>query len=782
MFNVRKQLKFIAKNVVTISLIFFFISFSFNLNGIETLGAKKNLFRIDSIEIQGVKKVEKEAVLEKINSKKNSILDNYTLKRDLEKIYGMKYFESVEAHRKTESGKNILIFKLKEKPLIGKISIIGNDEVETEDITAQIKSKEFSILDVNTLKIDIGALQKLYEEKGFYLASISYSLKNISKENVEVIFNIKEFDKVRVKKIIFLGNSAFVDEELKGIMETKEEGLFSGMGESGSFREFNFHTDIERIKYFYKTKGYLQVGIGTPQITISEDKKWVFVTLKLIEGPQFSINKISFQGEILFPNKNLKKKISLKEGSIYSEQTLRIDIQRLTELYQDEGYAFANVLRTLNVIPGENKVNVEFSFEKGKIAHFGKIIIKGNTRTRDKVIRRELRIQEGQKFSGRDLRRSKENVNRLGFFEVGAVVFNTVSPPGKDDVLDVEVTVKERNTGQIQLGAGYSSASGGFLNASIAETNFMGYGQNLSFSTQFSENQQTFNLGFTEPYLFDSKWTAGFDLFRSLTKNKLKDSSEEYKYRRKGFSARIGYPIFDYTRLFLTYKFENTYIQNSTDPTIKPELENGIASSITTSIVRDKRNNRMEPSAGYYLRASTEYAGIGGDKKWLKYEGDARYFYKVYGDLIFRTRLSLGKMERVDGQEIPLTENYKLGGQRSLRGYHGGTVGPTQTFVVDEIAKDYVVGGLFSIFGTIEFEHPMAREAGLKWVVFFDAGNVFRKKMGEDDNYSLLADYGVGFRWFSPIGVLRFEFGFPLNKMKNQEDDMKFFLDIGQLF
>ena len=192
--------------------------------------------------------------------------------------------------------KNYLIFKVKEKPIITSIVLEGNDELDEEDLLGQIKSKEFSILDVNTIKSDVKSLQKFYEEKGYYLASVDYQIRQTSPENVELVFNIKEFDKVRVKKITFLGTKAFSQEQLKSIMETREEGLFSFVTNSGNFKEFNFQTDIERLKYFFKTKGYLQVNVGTPEVTVSEDKKWVFITVKITEGPQFSINRISFQG------------------------------------------------------------------------------------------------------------------------------------------------------------------------------------------------------------------------------------------------------------------------------------------------------------------------------------------------------------------------------------------------------------------------------------------------------------------------------------------------------
>ncbi len=746
---------------------------SFSTWAVDDLGPKVDLFHVKKVEVRGLKKVEQEAVLEKIGLREGMQVDNYVLRKDIQKIYSMKYFDWVEAQQEGDN----LIFVVKEKPIITKLKVVGNNDIDFDDLKGQIKTKEFAILDVNTVKSDVAALQKYYEEKGYYLASIDYELKKINEENTELIFNVKEFDKVRVKKINFLGNNAFSDEQLKDIMETREDALFAFMNNSGNFKEFNFQTDVERLKYFYKTKGYLQVNVGTPEITVSEDKKWVFIAVKVQEGPQFTINDITFQGELLFPEEKLMEKLTLKKEKTYSEELLRNDIQALTEMYQDEGYAFANVLRTLHVVPGENKVDVEFSFEKGKIAYFGKIHVKGNSKTRDKVIRRELQIKEGVRFSGSALRISKENVNRLGFFEPNSVVFNTVSPKGKDDVLDVEISVKERNTGQISLGAGYSTATGAFLNASISQNNFQGLGQTLSFGLTLANTQKTFNLGFTEPYLFDTQWTAGADIFQ--TQN---SSSNSYSYKSKGFDLRVGHPVWDYTRLFVTYKMEDTQIQDLNDPTLDAETENGLSSSINTNLVLDKRDNKYEPTKGIYTSVAAEYAGLGGDKYWYKSELDSRYYYNVIGDLVFRSRLYSAKLEQVDGHKIPRTEKFTLGGSRNLRGYTYEAIGPQRT-VADNTGfiRTFNEGGLFTAFTQVEFEHPLAREAGLKWVVFFDAGNVYQTHIGENKNYNMKMDYGFGFRWFSPIGVLRFEWGKPINP-EVKDAGSQFHFDIGQLF
>ena len=740
---------------------------------VTSIGPRKNLFKIDIIKIEGLKKVEKEAILEKISAYKGLEVNNYIIKNDLEKIYNLKYFDFVEAHHKIIKGKNYLIYKVVEKPIVGRITLKGNSEIDDDDLNSEIKTKEYSILDINTIKNDVIALLKHYEGKGFYLANIKYELKKIDKENVELIFNISEYDKVRVKKIIFLGNKAFAGKELKNIMETREDSLFSFMSGAGNFKEFNFQTDIERIKYFYKTKGHLLVNVGVPEITVSEDKKWVFITIKVNEGPSYSINQVSYDGEVLFTESKLKESTKLKEGETYSEELLRKDIQRLTEMYQDKGYAFANVLRHIDIVPGENKVNIKYSFEKGKMAYFGKISVVGNNKSRDKVIRRELKIREGVKFSGTDLRISKENVSRLGFFEPGSVVFNTISRKGEDDVLDIEINVKEKNTGQISLGAGYSTATQFFLQSSITQNNFMGKGQTLSFSLSLSGDQKTFNLGFTEPYAFDSKWTLGGDIFKTSDTR-----SESYQFKKKGFDVRVGHPIFDYTRLFVTYKLENTDLESKNDATLQEDVGKYYTSSVRTTVIRDKRNHRSEPSKGYYLSVSSEYAGLGGDKKWFKNEFDARYFKRVWKDLVFRSRLYTAKIETVSGLRIPRSERLTLGGSRNLRGYSHEAIGPKKT--VPNIDKDgtitYNEGGSFSSFVSFEFEHPLAREAGLKWVLFFDAGDA-----GKYNDFKLHKDYGFGFRWFSPIGILRFEFGYPLDA-DDGERGSQFHFDIGQLF
>ncbi|MFL5785729.1 MAG: outer membrane protein assembly factor BamA [Bacteriovoracaceae bacterium] len=752
----------------------------------EIIGPIKEMFKVDAIEFTGNRKVESEAIQEKIGTRPDMILDNYLLRKDLSRIYEMKYFEDVAAYHKQAKGKNILLFRLKEKPIISKIEFSGNDEINDDDLKEQVKTREFNILDISTLKNDILLLQKHYEEKGYFLAQATYQLKEAKNGSVEVKFKIKEWDKVRVKKIMFLGNKAIQDNELKAFMQTREETYFSFLSGSGNFKEINFQTDVERLKYYYKTRGYLQVNIQNPEVTASEDKKWIFITVRLQEGPQFSVNDISFNGELLFTEQEMMEKLKIKKGDIYNEENLRLDIQTLTEMYQDKGYAFANVLRTLEVVPGENKVDIVFSFEKGVIAYFGKITMKGNTKTRDKVIRRELRIKEGEMYSGSKLRTSKENVNRLGFFQQESVIFNTITRKGTDNILDVEISIKERPTGQISLGAGYSTATKGFIQASVAQNNFRGLGQNINLNLSYSNRQQIYNIGFTEPYLFDTKWTAGSDYYQTVSY-----FIRSFAYKKRGGDFRVGHPIFDYTRLFLTYRYEDNTVQNVINSGIDKNVENGSGSSLQASLIRDKRNNIFEPTSGYYASSSMEYTGLGGTYRWLKGDLEGRYYKPIWGDLVLRTRATVSQLFKTTTREIPRVERFSMGGARNMRGYNLEDIGPRRLALNTNTnqVEAFNFGGLFNLLTTVELEHPLIKEAGLKWVVFYDTGNVWENHPGVGGDYSLRADYGFGFRWFSPIGVLRFEFGFPVNPRQNRlgkqgdnEASNQFNFDIGQLF
>lgn len=735
----------------------------------------KNIYKVN---FSGLRKVEAQAILEKIGSIPGSVLERQILENDLKNIYKMKYFEKVAVFGEDHPKGMILKFVVQEKPIIKGIRIEGNEEEDEDELRKQIKSKPYGIIDISTLNSDIRSLQKFYEDKGYFLINVSYEVKEVNKENVDIVFKISENQQVKVKKIIFLGNKMLHDEELKNIMMTREDALLASMSGAGSFRDFYFQADLERLNYYYRTKGYLQVNIANPVVTVTDDKKWIFVTMQINEGPQFTVDQIDFSGDLLFTDSELMSKLQLLPEQIYNEETLRLDIQTLTEAYQDLGYAFANVVRTLEPVEGQNKVKIHYSFEKGQKAYLGKITVRGNTKTRDKVVRRELEIYEGMLYSGSKMRISKENVNRLGFFDKDSVIFNSITPPGKSNIVDVDIVVKERQTGQISLGAGYSSSTKGFIQASVSQSNFRGLGEDLNFSLNLASQQQTYSVGFTEPYFLDSKWSLGGMVYKSNS-----NTIESFDYAKEGFDVRVGRPVFPYTRGYLTYGYRDTEVTDTHIYGINTDEESGVASGLEISLVQDKRNNSFEPSNGHWASVALEYVGLGGDFKWLRHEIEGRYYKTVWGDLVFRSRARITQLFETSDKKVPRTERFSMGGSNNLRGFGSNDIGPLE----EKISKDskvpgiYNVGGLFSALATFEMEHPLIEEAGLKWVVFYDTGNVYRKYMGQGGDYSLRSDYGLGMRWFSPIGVLRFELGFPINK-KKEEASNQFDFGIGQNF
>jgi outer membrane protein insertion porin family len=741
--------------------------------------------KISKLEVVGLKKVEKDAVLGKIVSKVGILLSMETLRSDVQALFSMGYFEDIEFLGDKSTGEVALTVRLKERPTISKITFQGNEKQTTQDLEGVIKVKQWSILDLSKIKDDISFLLKHYEEKGFYLTKITYETKEAKPGEVELVYRIGDYEKVQIKKITFLNNRSFSDEQLKSIlMETKEGGFFSFMNSSGNFKESAFKTDLQRLTYWYLDQGFVKFKYETPSVTISDDKKFVYITVYVEEGEKYQMGNIDFSGDLLFSREELGNEILLKTDDTFSISKRNADIQKLTEKYQDLGYAFTNVIPKMDVKDDTKRVDVDYAFEKGALAYFGEITIVGNTKTHDKVIRRELKIKEGELYNGTRLRQSRENVERLGYFQPGEVLFNSTTPKGKNDIVDVEVQIKERPTGTVTLGAGYGSVQGLFFTTTVAESNFLGRGQNLSLSTNISRDrrQKAINLGWSDQYFLDSNWSAGFDAYYVLF-----FIPSRYSTRRFGGNMRVGYPIFEYTNAFMTYKRERMKIEQisfknpTQDDLADIAADDGELSSVILSVIRDHRNNRFETSGGNYQSASLETAGLGGDKRFFKWSLNNRYYTPVVGDLVFRNNIEYGQISSFGGSRTPPSERYYLGGPNNLRGFQFFSVGPSRAGK-DDFNRDISIplGGNSQVYSMFELEYPLIREAGLKMVTFFDVGNIYTS-FNELKKLELRQNYGFGVRWFSPIGPLRFEWGFPLDA-KPGEDSSVFQFFIGPPF
>lgn len=740
---------------------------------------------VSKIEIQGqakgTQRIEKAAVQAKLTSQVGKPLLMENIRTDLQAIFAMGYFDDIEALGEWVGGQVELTFILRERPVISKIEFEGNERITTSDLQEVIKIKEWSLLDVNKVKEDIALIQKHYEDKGFYLTKVSFEVKPVKEGEVELTYKINDYDKVQIKKITFLNNKQFGDEQLKAVLaETREGSMFSFMSGSGNFKESSFKMDLQRLTYWYLEHGFVKFHYENPVITVSDDKKWLYISIYVDEGEAYKIGQVDFSGELLFSKEELQSELTLVPGDGFVFSKRNLDIQKLSERYQDLGYAFVNVIPKMNIHDDTKNIDIDYAFEKGSLVHFGEIIILGNSKTYDKVIRRELKVFEGELYNGTRLRESRENVERLGYFAPGEIIFNTVSPKGRPDVLNLEITIKERSTGTITLGAGYSSGNGLFFSTQISEINLFGRGQTLSLAAQLMKEslQKSVNVGFTDPYAFDTKWSMGGDMYyiTSLIPNK-------WVTRRLGFDVRLGYPIQEFTSAFITYKHEGTkdeQVIHGDDPFVQQQVkeDEGVLSSIVWSVVRDKRNNRFETTAGNYQSLSLETAGIGGDKRFIKWIINNRFYTRVIGDLVFKNNLEYGQIYQVAGSPVPPSERFYMGGPANLKGYEQASVGPRQDGGASGVSQPK--GGQVEMLANFEFEYPIFKEAGLKGVLFFDAGNVF-DHFPKGDEFLIRTDAGLGIRWFSPIGPLRFEWGFPF-KRRPDDEEYKFQFMIGTPF
>ncbi len=732
---------------------------------------------VAALEIKGIKRIEKDAVLAKIVTKVGQPLTGEQVRADIQSLFNMGFFDDIEVlGEQADNGRVNVIYSVRERPVVSKIEFEGNERISTSDLKDVVKVKEYSILDINKVKEDVGLIQKHYEDKGFYLAKVNFEVKQVKADEVELTYKISDYDKVEIKKITFLNNKHFSDEDLKSVFqETREGGLLSFISSSGNFKESAFKQDLQRLTYWYLDHGYIKFRYENPVVTISDDKRYLYISIYVDEGETYNMGPVDFGGDLLFSKEELGNELSLKTGDTFSISKRNADIQRLTEKYQDLGYAFVNVIPKLAPHDDTRTVDVEYDFEKGNLVYFNEINILGNTKTYDKVIRRELKIHEGELYNGTRLRLSREAVERLGYFAPGEVIFNTVTPKGKNDIVNIEITVKERSTGTITLGAGYGSVQKFFFTGTISEINFMGKGQTISLAAQYAAQteSQSINLGFTDPYAFDTLWSAGGDIFRVVF-----PVPNKYTTFKLGFDIRLGHPIYDYTYGYITYKNEGLQIEN--DVTGFPQLgidDTGVLSSVVWSVIRDKRNNRFETTGGNYQSISVETAGLGGDKDFLKVILNNRFYTKIVGDLVFRTEQEIGSMWKTSNRDLPPSEKFYLGGPNNMKGYGLFLLGP-QVSDPNNGGAQLPLGGTVEAFSLFELEYPLIREAGLKWVLFFDAGKDMDPAIPSDQDFPYIrTDAGFGIRWFSPIGPLRFEWGFPFaRKAYEQAVSFQFFI------
>ena len=577
------------------------------------------------------------------------------------------------------------------------------------------------------------------------------------------IFKITEGKKILIQTIRFEGNRAFSPKKLKKVMETYEKWFLSWITGAGTYKEDALKNDANLIADFYSNNGYVNVKVGEPKAELTADKKGLTVTIGITEGDQFKTGSIGFKGELLESEAELAKKVKLKTGEIFDRSLLRADVSTLTDLYADKGYAFANISPLSKVNNEQKTIDITYEFEKGEKVYIDRINISGNTKTRDKVVRRELKLAEGDLYGATTLKKSKQSLMNLGFFEEANI---STTKGSADNKLNMNVEVKEKATGSFSIGAGFSSLDGVLGQGSVQQANFLGLGLKANASVSFGQKTQYYNLGLTDPYFMDTKWTTGADLFRTQR------DYIDYTRRGTGGDIKAGYALTDELSTFWVYKYEQVTLMNESqalliDKTILVPQPDSSTSSITGNITRNTTDYRLDPSRGMVNDLSIEFAGLGGTNRFIRSIGNTTLFYPVFWGTVVSLHGTLGYIQGL-GKDIPIDEKFYLGGINSIRGYNGRTVCPV-VWVKPPVnlagfqlpAVPVYVGGDSEAFLNLDYIFPIVKESGLKGVLFADAGNAQNgmDKITSDLRFS----YGFGFRWASPMGPLRLEYGIPLN-------------------
>lgn len=723
-------------------------------------------YRIADIVVSGNRRVKADVILTAISLRKGQTVTPPLIDEAIQAIYKIGRFSDVAALVEVQNGAQILVFQVTERSLVRSVGFAGNDEIGTERLQGVVTLKVPDIYDPYEVEKSIAAIKAEYVKEGYFAADIKV-VSEINADNEAVVtFKIEEGKLVRIKEIRFEGNTVFGEGDLRKAMDTEEKWFLSWLTGRGNYDEALMDQDLERIADLYFNKGYIRVKVRKPVISLVDDLRHMLILIQVDEGEQYRIGKLDAVGDLVDRPEELLSHIELRPGEVFARDLLRKGVGKITDLYADQGYAYANVAPLSRVDDATKLVDLALQIEKGPQVSVERINIAGNSKTRDKVIRREMKVMEGDLFNATALKRSKARINNLGFFE--AVDLST-SEGSDQNHINVDVKVKERPTGTFSLGAGYSSVDSFVGQGSVTQENFLGRGLKLNLAASLGGSSTTYQIGLTDPYFLDKNLTLGFELYQTVREY------DDYSRDANGGAIKLGFPVFDdYTRALLVYRLEfaDIYdVSNFASNDIKEEEGKSTTSSITSSLYRDTTDNRLDPSKGSVAEVSWELAGLGGDEKFSKYVLDYRHFWPAFLGTVVSAHGQIGYVHSVDNDDPPIDERFFLGGINTLRGFEPREVGPRDEY------GDYT-GGDVEAYGNLELIVPLGgKETGVKGVAFFDVGNAWDENYFSDWRYSV----GAGIRWLSPLGPLRLEWGYNLDPYE-WEDDSRLDFMIGRFF
>ncbi len=714
---------------------------------------------VGSVKIEGNERVDAATLLYYIKTREGEPLSRKQISKDIEQIYSLGQFKDIRVETRRGVKGLEIVFIVEEFPSFGDVILYGNKEVEDSDILGALEFKRGEAFQEYMIKEAEEKIKSLYQVKGFFFAGVDVVSKKSTRDLINIHIRVREGEKVEIKSIRFYGNKKLSSDVLSDQMETKQKSWMSFFDEAGIYKKDILKLDVFRLEGFYQDSGFIKVRVQEPKINIDEKNKEINISINIIEGSQYRVGKINSKSDDTISEKNILKALKVKSGDVYSLSKIRKGVMDVSDLYSARGHAYADINPLTKINESTRTVDITIDVDKGRKIYVGEINVMGNTRTLDNVIRREFRLKEGELFDSVKLRRSKQRINNLQFFE--DVKIDTRR--GKEsDLIDIITTVTERPTGSINVGAGFSSQENLIFNAGLSQNNFLGRGQRVVFSTNLSSRRTDFNLSLTDPRIFDSEVSAGVDAFNRKT------NYYSYKARNTGAGLRLGRSLSEYDWLGINYNFSNVKVTDVAPDRISSYLKNQtrVTSRISTTFARDTRDDFMNPSTGSRHVVRFQLAGLGGEK-FHKMSYETSYYHPIVGKLVGMLH---GKIAWADGwgdDNLPVFERYYMGGPKSLRGYTIKNIGPKDS-------SNNPLGGNQSLLLNAELQYPFTK--GFRGFLFYDRGQLY----GGGDSVSTTTNtwdlgdmrdsIGAGIRFLSPFGPIGFAYGFKLDKAPGEED------------
>jgi len=718
-------------------------------------------FVVKDIRVEGIQRIEAGTVFSYLPVKVGDRMTDEKASGAIRALFATGFFRDV----RLEVQGNVLIVTLEERPAIASIDFVGMKEFEKDKVKQGLRDVGFQegrIFDRALLDQAEQELKRQYLTRGLYGVEVTTTVTPLERNRVAINFTIAEGEVAKIKRINIVGNKAFSEAELLGVIQLRTPGVFTFFSKNDQYSRQKLQGDLESLRSFYLNNGYIEFNIESTQVSITPDRRDIYITVNITEGEKYEVSEVKFGGDLIIPEAEMRSLVTVRPDETFSREKLTDSSKAITDRLGRDGYAFANVNANPDIDKQQRKVRFTFLIDPGRRVYVRRINVVGNTRTRDEVVRREMRQLEGSFFDSQKLQLSKQRIDKTGFFS--EVEVETPAVPGTTDQVDVTVRVKEKPTGAVLLGVGFSSVDKLILQASIQQANFLGTGNTVGAQIASGTVNKVASFSFTDPYYTVDGVSRGFDVYRRDV-NSTSLGVGNYRTSTLGTAVRFGVPFTEFDTLFFGLGLEYVHLSlEDTSPQRYLAFQNEFGSKYATLIsnagwVRDTRDSAIWPTRGNLQRANLEVATPPGDLEYWKLTYTHQYFYPASKNV---TLVLTGEVDTADGyggKPLPFFKNYYSGGIGSVRGFRTASLGPRDL-------DGAFLGGNRKLNGTTELLFPMpgnTLDRSMRLGVFIDAGQVY----GSTDKVELSqlrAAYGFSFAWNSPIGPMKISIAKPFNE------------------